>query len=335
MNLLEKAKQLEARKEDNPQRVLIYGDSGTGKTTLAALLAQKYKLHFFDLDAGHQALFTAVSPEHWENVFLYEVEDTPENPRATRLIDKVIRPDVAVKVCYAHGTVMPCSICGKANPDAYYEFSTKGLGPQDVIVVDTLTTLSKSASNYSVGTEIMSQDMACVKLEFDHHGKQGMILSNFLQRMKRMPCHVVVITHAEILDNINGTKQIAPIGGTRNFSKTARRDFDHIVYCYLKNNKHCFTSSTTHAAGVVAKSRTNIDVKKAEDIFDLFATNIIHAAATNVSFSKDDTGGPDEVAGSTEVHQQEPQAVQKTAQPAAPSAKGTTSLAALQALVKR
>lgn len=353
MNLLERAKQLQSRNEDNPQRVLIYGDSGTGKTTLAALLAEKYKVHFFDIDAGHQALFTALKPEFWQNVELYEVQDVPENPRASKLLDKVMRPDSSVTVCHDHGAVMPCTVCGKSDMSKYYVFSTKDLGPNDVIVVDTMTSHSKSAANFAVGSEIMGGDMAYFKMEFTHHDKQGMILSNFLQRMKRMPCHVVIITHAEILENLNGTKQIAPIGGTRNFAKTARRDFDHIVYCYLKNNKHCFTSSTTHAAGVVAKSRTNVDIKEAADIFKLFATNVIHAAATQVSFTKDDTGGPDEAArpsASVEVVEPVEQSVTEVgkgavtstdevtdtvAVPKAPAPSAASGLAALQARLKQ
>lgn len=293
MNLLEKAKRLAAQQHDSPQRVLIHGDSGTGKTTLVAQLAKKYNLHLFDLDAGHNVIYTAVPQQYWGNVNVYEVEDLPDNSRAAKLIDKAIRPETITTFCTQHGEVG----CSKCKGKETTTFNTAKLTPNDIVVIDAMTTLSKSASNFSVGSAIMGGDMAYFKLEFTHHDKQGMILSNFLQRMKQLPCHVVVITHSFVLDNMNGTKQIAPIGGTKNFAKTCVRDFDHVVYCYLKNNKHCFTSSTTHAPGIVAKSRTNVDIQTTDDIFKLFATDIIHAAATPVQFEKDSTGGPDEVAG--------------------------------------
>lgn len=293
MNLMEKAQLLAAKKFDNPQRVLIYGDSGAGKTTLALQLAKKYKVHLFDLDAGHQVAFTSLDPQYWSNIELYEVEDTPDNARAAKLMDKAIRPATITKFCVEHGEV-GCPKC-KGKPE--HVFNTNMLTPNDVIIIDTFTTHSKSASNFSVGSAIMGGDMSYFKLEFTHHDKQGMILSNFLQRMKTLPCHVVVITHAAKLENLNGTTQISPIGGTKNFAATARRDFDHIVYCYIKNNKHAFTSSTTHNAGIVAKSRSNVDVKETDDIFKLFATDIIHEAAkTKVEFINEPEG-PDELSG--------------------------------------
>lgn len=291
--LLQRAQVLAQKKEDQPQRVCIYGDSGTGKTTLALQLASLgYNIHLFDIDVSVQTAFTSVPQQFWGNVNVYDVVDTPDNARAAKLIDKAIRPYNSVTFCNEHGEVN----CVKCKGKEFTIFDTNKLTAKDVVVIDGMTGLSKSASNFAVGSGIMGGDMAYFKLEFEHHDKQGMILSNFLQRMKQLPCHVIVITHAAEIKNPNGTKNIQPIGGTRNFAQTVGRDFDHIVYCFLKDNKHRFTSSTTHNSQIIAKSRSNIDVKTAEDFVKLFNTNIIHAAATQVEFSKDDTGGPDTVA---------------------------------------
>lgn len=303
MNLLQKAQMLRANEEDPRQRVLIYGDSGTGKSTLAAQLASQYKLHWFDFDSGSEVLFTAIPQQYWHNIDVYTVADLPENPRAAKLADRVVRPDTATTFCSAHGAIAQrnnlgqiaattCTLCGK-DASKYVTFDTSKLTTNDIIVLDGGVAISNSASNYSVGSEIMSKDMAAIKLEHDHHGKQGKILENIITRMKSLPCHVIMITHPVAVENKNKTIDIVPAFGTRNFAKPTRAAFGHIVYLYMKNGKHCFTSSETHQIGVCAKSRWNVDVQKKEDIFKLFQLGILQAAPTEVKFETDPEG-PDE-----------------------------------------
>jgi hypothetical protein len=340
MSLLEKARLLRENQEDPRQRVLIYGDSGTGKSTLAAQLASEYKLHWFDLDSGSEVLFTAVEEKYWGNINLYDnIADLPENPRGSKLMDRAIRPENKTTFCKAHGaialtdalgkiTTPTCTRCGK-DVTKYHTFDTTNLTTKDIVVVDGGVALSRSASNYAIGSERMKQDMAAHKVEWDEHGKQGMILDNFLARMKTLPCHFILITHPVSVDNPNGTKEVVPAFGTKNFNKPARAAFGHIVYLYMKNGKHCFTSSESHQIGVVAKSRWNVDVKKKEDVFKLFQLGILQAAPTAVSFEQDTTGGPDETQrppASDIVELEATSAVEVTEQ-----APPLTGLAALQA----
>lgn len=336
MNLEEHAAALAAEDKDPRQRVLIYGDSGSGKSTLAAQLASQYKLHWFDLDHGSEVLFTAVPREYWKNIALYNnIADLPENPRGAKLIDRIIRTGRTTHFCKAHGaiaekdklgniTVSTCAVCGK-DKTKYHSFSVDGLTTDDILVIDGGVTFANSAANYAIGTERLSQDMAAVKSEWDEHGKQGQLLNNFLSRMKAVPCHVILITHPVSVDNPNGTKEVVPSFGTRNFSKPARAAFGHVVYLYMKNGKHSFTSSETHAPGVFAKSRWNVDVKQKEDIFKLFQLGILQAAPTNVNFEKDDSGGPDETQRPTPVEIPEVDDVAATAQ-VAPAMSATERL---------
>lgn len=347
MSLLEKAKMLRENQEDPRQRVMIYGDSGTGKSTLAAQLAAEYKLHWFDLDSGSEVLFTAIPEEHWGNVILYEnIEDLPENPRAAKLVDKAIRPQKKTPFCKAHGAlaeldalgkikISTCTVCGK-DITKYHILDTTNLTTKDIVVVDGGVALSRSASNYAMGSERMSQDMAAHKVEWDEHLKQGTILDNFLARMKTLPCHFILITHPVTVENPNKTKEVVPAFGTRNFNKQARAAFGHIVYIYMKNGKHCFTSSETHQVGVIAKSRWNVDVKQKEDIFKLFQLGILQAAPTAVSFVEDTTGGPDELQLPPQelaVNSATERAVESTTEEQAPAAP-MSALAALQAKLK-
>ena len=43
-------------KQSKAKRVLIYGESMTGKTTLAGTLAEKYKVIYLDLEKGYESL---------------------------------------------------------------------------------------------------------------------------------------------------------------------------------------------------------------------------------------------------------------------------------------
>ena len=43
-------------KQSKAKRVLIYGESMTGKTTLAGTLAEKFKILYFDLEKGYESL---------------------------------------------------------------------------------------------------------------------------------------------------------------------------------------------------------------------------------------------------------------------------------------
>src|SRR6188508_2608425 len=138
MSLLEKAKLLRENAEDPRQRVIIYGDSGVGKSTLAAQLASQYKLHWFDLDSGSEVLFTAVPEQYWGNIMLYDnIADLPENPRGAKLIDRAIRPAQKTCFCKAHGAIAKLSAVGKIEVstcipcgkelDRYWIFDTTNL----------------------------------------------------------------------------------------------------------------------------------------------------------------------------------------------------------------
>jgi hypothetical protein len=240
---------------------------------LAAQLARKFTLHWFDIESGSAYILGALPKEFWGNVNLYNVADLPDNPRALKLMDKVLRPMLATQRVWIgpQGDAQEKPVAG------WEEFSTHKLTANDVIVVDSGTALSNSAMNRALGS-VMEAEMAFAKKEFDHYGKQGFYLSNILSRMKQLPCHVVFIMHETVLENLNGTKQIQPLFGTRAFAKTIIRDFNHILYLYRKNNKHCITSSTTHSAHIIARSSSHVNVTCAEDIFQLFGQQLLSHA---------------------------------------------------------
>ena len=56
----------------------------------------------------------------------------------------------------------------------------------------------------------------------------------------------------------DGRKKIVPVCGSSKSSRNTARYFDHVIYCELKNKKHCFASSTTYSNQVLTGSRSDV-----------------------------------------------------------------------------
>lgn len=67
---------LEAGREDKPVKLLLYGDSGGGKTgCLAALANAGQRLAVVDYDNGIDVLFSYIKPEFHKNVYYVTLQD--------------------------------------------------------------------------------------------------------------------------------------------------------------------------------------------------------------------------------------------------------------------
>jgi cytidylate kinase len=269
MNLEEFAQKLESQPmPETPQTLLVYGGPKTGKTSLVATLAKKYNLIWLDCEKGYQTLFSAVPREYWKNIQLIPIVDSVDSPRAIKTLTKVFRTTTAIKICEEHGDVA-CILCSKLGKPSF-TFDPSKLNSSTVIVVDSLTQTSDSAMAHALG---FSGEMQFKKKEYTHWDNQGLLLKTLLLSQQRMPCHVVFISHEEVLEHEDGTKKITPVGGSRNFSPTIARYFDHIVYTSIRNGKHCINSSTKGDVRVQAGSRNQIDVKSVDDFINIFEIN--------------------------------------------------------------
>lgn len=268
MNLEQFSQQLQLMPmPETPQNLLVYGAPKSGKTTLVAQLARKYKVIWIDTEHGFQTLFSALPKEFWPNLELIVVKDTTDTPRAIRMLTKIFRTQVAVKICREHGDVA-CALC-LSKTDSFV-LDPKKLDSSYVLVVDSLTQTSDSAMAHALG---QSGEMVFKKKEYSHYDNQGLLLKGVLTSQQRFPCHVAFISHEEELEQEDGTKKLTPVGGTRNFSKTVARYFDHVVYTSIRNKKHCINSCTTGDIRVQAGSRNQVDIKNADDFLNIFKIN--------------------------------------------------------------
>ena len=121
-------------------RVLICGLPGSGKTTLAAQLAEQFNLKWIDLENALDTLLKL--PSEWqERVEVFRIPDSASYPIAAETLMALFK-DGKANICVAHGK-NNCPICKRENK----EFSTLDfsvLTAADVVVLDTGTQLSHS-----------------------------------------------------------------------------------------------------------------------------------------------------------------------------------------------
>lgn len=242
----------EIAKKEQPQKVLIWGEPGTGKTALAASLAEEgYNLHWVDTENGLQTLLTHVPPEFHDQIDVVKIVDSKEKPNAIATCTKLLalKPQ---KICEAHGRII-CAECNKTGAPTYEkDFSL--LGEKDVVVFDSVSQISDSAK-FQATKDLADLD----KLEYKHYERIGMLLNIFFAAVQRMPFHVVCIAHADTIDSgIDGKPQIIPTVGTRSYAGKVGKFFDHKVFTAVVNKKYVAASSAMFNPKVRCSSRSDL-----------------------------------------------------------------------------
>lgn len=254
--------------QEPKQMALFYGDSFAGKTYAVGQFARKYNIIWFDLENGATTLATAIPPEFHENVELIQVQDTSDDPIATKTLMKVTKGDKAVKINPNTGAIWNEAKDKEVEPII---LDMPNLDTNTVLVIDSLTQLSDSSMAHFLGR---IPDLGYKRKEYAHYDQQGLYLKNLLVCCQRLKCHVVFITHQENIEQEDGKEQITPTGGTRNFARTIARKFDHVVHCKVHNRKHTYNSTTSKDHRVIAGSRLNVDIPDAESVAELFSHSI-------------------------------------------------------------
>ena len=257
-------------KQSKAKRVLIYGESMTGKTTLAGTLAEKFKVIWFDLEKGYESLLKL--PESMqENIELIAVPDTKIYPIAIETMLKVFQ-NKEVFICEAHGKVA-CPICKKAEaPETRINLGE--LDENTVVVIDSLTQLSASTLNF-----LMKDKEDTAKPEWDVYRSQGALLEKILSCMQQSKHHIVCISHVVESQQEDGKVKLFPVCGTSNFSRNCPRFFDDVVYVELKNKKHTATCSTTYANNITAGSRLGHSIGDDMSLLSLFSNEPVKETA--------------------------------------------------------
>lgn len=245
------------------QRVLIFGPPKSGKTQLAATLAAKYNLIWFDLENGYATLLKLPKNQQ-ENIELISIPDSKTFPVAIETLLKVITGN-SVSICEEHGKVA-CPICKKeSKPET--TVCLKELDAGVVVVIDSLTQLSNSAIAF-----ITKNQPDDYKMEFSDWGNLRALVEKFLSQVQQAKYNIVCISHEEEVEMEDGRKKIVPVCGSSKSSRNTAKYFDHVIYCELKNKKHIAASSTTYANNVLTGSRTDamLDTELTPSLLSIF-----------------------------------------------------------------
>lgn len=268
MQLTKLATQLKQHNKEVPQTALVFGDPFTGKTSLVAQFAKKYKLKWIDTDNGYDAIFSALEEKYWGNIDLVRVREKGDTSHAMNTVQKVLAantPTTTVKISDSTG-IVGCVETVKAG-GTFTEWNPMQWETDTILVIDSLSRLGDSAMAFYLGG---SNGIDFKKKEYGHYDKQGLYLLNILALAQTRPYHVVFITHQEELEQEDGSKKLTPVCGTRNLSTKIGRYFSHAIHCSLKMGKHVVNSQTTGTLNAVAGSRSKQVVKDGESLLKLF-----------------------------------------------------------------
>lgn len=246
--------------DDTTQRavthVMVFGDSKSGKSTLVAGLAKKYKLIWISNDGGHTVLYK-LPKELRDNITLIKVPDTKDAPFAYDTVKKVLKGK-KVTVCWGHG-VVDCRTCKAAGRGVdTCEFNL--LDSDTIVVIDHMTRVSDSCKN--VITMNKPEDY---KLQLDDWGSLRFYLANLLADIQVAPFNIAAIAQAEEVKMEDGSKKINPSIGSAEFTKLTAQYFDDVIYCKVMNKAHKFGSKTTYETSVVTGSRMDIFIEEQKE----------------------------------------------------------------------
>lgn len=236
------------------QSVLVYGPPKVGKTELVGQLALHYNLIWFDLEKGHATLHK-LPMEAQERIELISLPDSRSYPIAIETMLKVIKGN-PVTIDEENGKVLAPG-AKKVEGKSYVDLNLNALGPDTIVVVDSMTQLTNSAISH-----ITKNQPDDYKMVYDDWGNLGKLMDIFLSHVQIARFNIVVISHETEAELEDGKVKIVPVAGTRAFSRNAAKYFGHVVYCQVSNKKHTFSSSTTSLLNVVVGSRSDVATEK-------------------------------------------------------------------------
>ncbi len=275
---------LNTLKQSSTHRCIIYGAPKTGKSLIAAKLAEFYNLLWFDFENGYEVMFQL--PEEWqERIELLRIPDTRSYPVGIETALKVIKGN-KVTICYEHGKV-GCMLC-KRDDKSFTEVELSTLDNVWVVVFDSLTQLTNSCIAH-----ITKGEPDTYKLTYDDWGNLGKLLDIFLSHIQQAGYNVIVISHEAEVETEGKKKTLVPVGGTRNFSRNIAKYFDHVIYAERVNRKHRFSSSTTSTTTILTGSRTDIALEDFNDgsLLPIFKPELYEGDSRIVTRPKETTGG--------------------------------------------
>ena len=251
----------------NPVKVVIYGDSGVGKTELASKLAKHWNIIVLDLDNSLET-YQKLPVDWQERVTYIGIKEDIENPKAFMTIDTILTSKKAVNYCTEHGRIA-CTECLRKGIKSETLDLAKFDPADTIIIIDSKTRYADS--HFAAATINVNFETVGEKAAFDHYGSLRQRLLNFesLVQYNRFP--ICLITHTEFVESKEGNK-FFPAGGTRKYASGSAKFYNTTIYMTKTNGKINACSSATGSMVSVARSRSDVEVamEDIETFYDCF-----------------------------------------------------------------
>jgi hypothetical protein len=255
------------QEEPSSQSILVYGDSGIGKTRFAATAAQIphiRKIVWLDLENGKDTILSmGLSDTELAKIQLIQLLDTRKDPHVMSTILKMFSSPMDIHLCEEHGRIN-CLKCSKEKlPTQVFNLTT--LDSRDILVIDTGSQLT----DCGVNALLKGQPEEAI-LPIQDWGTVVNWMKAICQVIQNARyCNTIMLCHMLPVETYSGTginrvlqkTDYFPMAGTQAFSRKFGAYFSTEIFLELRGNKHSGGSSTTYKKGVQTKSRSGIRVE--------------------------------------------------------------------------
>jgi hypothetical protein len=259
-----------AETESSSHSILIYGDSGSGKTRMAAtaaLIPEINRIVWLDLENGKDTILHMGLPdEALKKIQLFQLLDTRKEPHVMNTMLKMFSSKADLNVCEEHGRVN-CLECTQGKKSMQV-FNITKMTHNDLLVIDSGSQLTDCGVN-----ALLKGQPEDAILQIQEWGTVNNWLTAIMQVVQiGRYTNVVVLSHVFYDEEYSGTgpnktlirTRLFPMIGTSNYAKKVGKFFGTVVFLELKGSKHAGGSSTTYKVNCNTKSRLNVKVEESQ-----------------------------------------------------------------------
>ena len=246
------------------EHVQIFGGPGTGKTTLAGLMAEFFHILWFDGDKGLKALQSNLPQELLKRIIPIRIPDNTQYPIFVATMLRVITGR-QVDICIEHG-IVGCGVC-KAASAQQITVALNKLPKNWIVVMDSMTQFKASCIAqimHKLGMLEMGDTDDNARFDWQNNGWS--MLSNRIEKfgnyIKDLECDFISISHETMAQQEDKSNKLVATAGSDPSSRSFAKYFGTQVYSQIVNNRHHFASSSTYANNIQTKSRANVALEK-------------------------------------------------------------------------